>query len=84
MNNKLFVGGISYKTSESNLADFFSVVPGLVSAKIVTDRETKRSRGFGFAEFETEDQARKAVEELDKKELDGRTIFLSFARPKND
>lgn len=81
MNNKLFVGGISWNTKEESLKEFFSQVGTVVEAKIITDRMTGRSKGFGFITMETEEQAQKAVKELNGKELDGRTLRVSEARP---
>jgi cold-inducible RNA-binding protein len=81
MNNKLFVGGISWNTKEEGLKEFFSQVGTVVEAKIITDRMTGRSKGFGFVTMENEEQAQKAVKELNGKELDGRTLRVSEARP---
>ncbi len=89
MSNKLFVGGISWNTDEESLKAFFSVTPEgkelkVVSAKIITDRETGRSKGFGFVEYETEEDAKEAQMMFDGKELDGRTLRVDFAQPQQD
>ena len=81
MSNKLFVGSISWGTTEDGLAEAFSQAGTVVSAKIITDRATGRSKGFGFVEMSSDEEAKAAVEMLNEKELDGRTIFVSEARP---
>lgn len=82
MTNKLFVGGISWGTTESALSDLFASVGTVVSASIITDRATGKSKGFGFVEMASPEEAQKAVEELNGKELDGRTLSVSEARPR--
>lgn len=79
---KLFVGGLRYGTDENTLREFFEAVGTVDSAAIITDRETGRSKGFGFVEMSTEEEAEKAVNELNGKELDGREISVNIARPK--
>jgi len=81
MNKKLYVGGIPYSTSEDALREFFSEAGEVESAAIITDRMTGRSRGFGFVEMATEEGAQKAIETINGKELDGRTLSVSEARP---
>lgn len=80
--NKLFIGGISWNLDSQDLQDAFAEFGVVVSAHIVKDRETQRSRGFGFVEFETIEVAAKAKEEMDGAELDGRTIKVDFAQDK--
>jgi len=81
MNKKLFVGGINYKTSENTLNDSFSQAGEVVSAVIIKDRMTGRSKGFGFVEMATEDGAKAAIEMWNGKEIDGRKIAVNEARP---
>jgi cold-inducible RNA-binding protein len=78
---RIFVGNLSYQTTEGKLADLFSEVGPVESVAIVTDRETGRSRGFAFVEME-QDVANKAIERFNGYELDGRTINLNEARPR--
>ena len=82
MNNKLYVGNISYQTDESSLEQAFAEFGSVKSARVITDRETGRSRGFGFVEMETEEDAQSAIQNLDGKEVDGRTIRVNVAREK--
>ena len=79
MSKKLFVGGLAWATTEAGLAEAFQAVGPVVEAKVVTDRETGRSRGFGFVTMENDDDAEKAVEELNGTQLDGRTIRVDVA-----
>jgi len=79
MSRKLFVGGISWNTTEGSLQSAFSAFGEVVSAKIIMDRETGKSRGFGFVEFKDPDSAHSAIENLDGTELDGRTIKVDVA-----
>ena len=80
MNNKLFVGNISWNVDDAKLAEVFAVVGTVVEAVIIKDRQTGRSRGFGFVEFGSDDEGRAAIAGLDNKELSGRTIHVSEAR----
>ena len=82
MQNKLFVGSLAWATTDEGLQAAFAQAGNVVSAKVVTDRESGRSRGFGFVEMETEEEAQKAIEMLNGQELDGRPINVSVARPK--
>ena len=84
MSNKVFVGGISWDTTNEALAEFFSQVGKVVEAKIIFDRIKNRSKGFGFVTFETPEEAQKAVSELNGKELDGRQLNVDLARPKEE
>lgn len=77
---KLFVGGLPFSTTDEELADAFAPFGTVASAKVITDRETGRSRGFGFVEFDSDDEGKAAVAGLDGKELGGRTIHVSEAR----
>jgi RNA recognition motif-containing protein len=80
MNNKLYVGNISYQMDESGLEKEFAPFGAVKSVKIVIDRDSGRSKGFGFVEMETEEDAQKAIESLDGKEMDGRAIRVNIAR----
>ena len=78
---RIFVGNLPYGTTEDMLADLFSQVGEVVSATIVTDRDTGRSRGFAFVEMEQE-AAEKAIEQFNGYEIDGRKINVNEARPR--
>lgn len=82
MATKLFVGGLSWDTTEDSLRNFFAAVGNVVSATVITDKFTGKSKGFGFVEMGSEEEARKAMSELNGKELDGRAIAVNEARPK--
>ena len=77
---KLFVGGLPFSTTDDELQAAFAAFGTVSSAKVITDRETGRSRGFGFVEFDSDDEGKAAVAGLDGKELGGRTIHVSEAR----
>ncbi|MBC62321.1 MAG: RNA-binding protein [Zetaproteobacteria bacterium] len=77
--NKVFVGGLSWSTDEEGLAEHFSKFGNVEEVKIITDRDTGRSRGFGFVTFSESDDAEKAIKEMDGIELDGRTIRANIA-----
>jgi len=78
---KLFVGGLSWDTTDDSLKTFFSTVGTVTSAKIITDKFTGKSRGFGFVEMSSDDEAKKAIAELSGKTLDGRAIVVNEAKP---
>lgn len=80
----LFVGSLAYATTDDTLNAFFATIGPVTSARVITDRDSGRSKGFGFVEFEDEENNQKAVDQLDGKELDGRTIAVSIARPRED
>ena len=82
--NKLYVGGIPYRSTEDDLKTAFAEAGTVVSASIISDRMTGRSRGFGFVEMSSEAEAQAAIDRWDGKELDGRTLSVSFARPQGD
>ena len=84
MNTNLFVGGISYDTTEEGLKEHFSQAGEVVSAKIITDRFTGKPRGFGFVEMSTEEEAQKAIEMFNDQELDGRKIGVNIAKPRTN
>jgi RNA recognition motif-containing protein len=84
MASKLFVGSLAWTTTDDSLKDFFSGVGTVVSATVIKDRETNRSKGFGFVEMSSDEEAKAAVEQLDGKELDGRPIVVNEARPREE
>lgn len=77
----IFVAGLSYQINDADLKELFEEYGGVFSAKIITDRETRRSKGYGFVEMADED-GRRAIEELNGAEYDGRTLSVSEARPR--
>jgi RNA recognition motif-containing protein len=82
MTKKLYVGNLAFATTSDDLRDAFSEYGTVSSATVITDRETGRSRGFGFVEME--DGAEQAVEGMNGKELGGRTLNVNEARPRED
>lgn len=82
--NKLYVGGIPYRTTDDELRTAFEEAGTVTSVSIIMDRMTGRSRGFGFVEMADEAQAQAAVDRWDGKEYDGRMLSVSFARPQGD
>lgn len=80
----LFVGSLAYATTDDTLKAFFEEIGPVSSARVITDRESGRSKGFGFVEFEDEANNQVAVDKLNNQELDGRAITVSIARPKED
>jgi len=81
MAKKLYVGGLSYSTTEPTLKDAFSQAGTVTSAAVIMDRMTGRSKGFGFVEMSTDEEAQKAIEMFNGQELDGRRVNVSEARP---
>lgn len=81
MNKKLFVGNLSYATTDEQLRAMFEAIGPITSAAVITDRFSGKSKGFGFVEMESEESARAAIEALNNKELNGRNITVSEARP---
>jgi len=79
MSNKLFVGGLSYSTDDGSLQQAFSQYGSVESARVIMDRESGRSRGFGFVEFADSESASSAVTAMDGQELDGRNIRVNIA-----
>ena len=80
----LFIGSLAYATTDDTLKAFFEQIGPVASARVITDRESGRSKGFGFVEFEKDEDNQKAVDQLDGKELDGRTINVGLARPREE
>ncbi len=81
MGNKLYIGGISYDTTEDGLRQAFAQAGNVSSCSIILDRMTGRSKGFGFVEFATPEEAQTAIEMWNGKELDGRRLTVNEARP---
>jgi cold-inducible RNA-binding protein len=79
---KLYVGNLTFNTTEQDLQEQFSQYGQVNSASIITDRDTGRSRGFAFIELESKESAQAAIEALNGKELDGRTLTVNEAKPR--
>lgn len=84
MSQNLFIGSLAYATTDDSLKAFFEQIGEVESAKVIMDRDTNRSKGFGFVQFVKDEDNQKAVDELNGKELDGRAINVNLARPKED
>lgn len=84
MATKLYVGNLSFRTSGDELRDMFSQAGTVESASVIEDRETGRSRGFGFVEMATAEEAAKAIEMFNGKEFGGRNLTVNEAKPKTD
>lgn len=82
MNNKLFVGSLPWSVDDTQLNEIFSAHGSVVSARVVRDRDSGRSRGFGFVEYADEASAAAAMEATNGSMIEGRAISVSFARPK--
>lgn len=79
----IYIGNLSYRLKEKDLEQVLGEYGAVSSVKIITDRESGRSKGFGFAEMENDEEAEKAIKELNGAELDGRAMVLKVALPKN-
>src|SRR5262249_58560999 len=84
MGKRLFVGNLAYSTTDQDLRELFSRVGTCESASVLNDRETGRSRGFGFVEMSTDDEAQRAITELNLTELQGRSINVTEARERGE
>jgi cold-inducible RNA-binding protein len=84
MNKKLYVGGLSYNVNDTQLQQLFASHGTVESAKVVMDRETDRSRGFGFVEMSTQEEAEKAIAALNGTQLDGRSLTVNISKPRED
>ena len=82
--SKLYVGGIPYRTTEDEMRTIFEEAGTVTSVSIISDRMTRRSRGFGFVEMASEEEAQAAIDRWDGKEFDGRMLSVSMARPQGD
>ena len=81
MASKLYVGGLSYSTTSDGLREFFSQSGNVLSATVITDRFSGQSRGFGFVEMNTAEEAQNAISQLNGRELDGRRITVEISNP---
>jgi RNA recognition motif-containing protein len=81
---KLYVGNLSYNTADSDLQQLFAACGSVSSAQVIMDRETGRSKGFGFVEMDSDEEANAAIAQLNGKEVDGRTLTVNEARPKTE
>ena len=84
MATNLFVGSLPYSTTDDELKAHFEQAGTVVSARVITERETGRSKGFGFVEMGSDEDAKKAIDELNGKELSGRALVVNEARPRED
>lgn len=84
MAKKIFVGNLSWDTTDDSLNQFFSSIGTVTSAKVMTDKFTGRSRGFGFVEMASDEDADKAINELNGQSLDGRNVAVNEARPREE
>ncbi|HTH38975.1 MAG TPA: RNA-binding protein [Pyrinomonadaceae bacterium] len=84
MSNKLYVGNLSFRVTSEDLHEYFAAAGAVESANVVFDRETGRSRGFGFVEMSSEDDANNAIAQFNGQEYDGRNMVVNEARPRED
>ena len=84
MNNRLYVGNLPWSAKDDTLQQHFAAAGTVLSATVISDRETGRSKGFGFVEMSNEEEAQKAIEMFNGKDLDGRPLVVNIARPKED
>ena len=82
MGKKLYVGGLPWKVTDEDLSQAFSEAGTVESASVITDKMTGRSRGFGFVEMSSDEEAQKAIEMWDGKDMEGRTLAVNEAKPK--
>lgn len=84
MNNKLFVGNLSFNTTENDLQDAFAAHGTVTEVNLMMDRATNRPRGFGFVTMGTDDEAQSAITALNGKEIDGRALTVNVAKPREE
>ena len=84
MSMKLYVGNLAFQTSSNDLQDLFAQAGTVESASVVEDRETGRSRGFGFVEMSTSEEAQAAITQFNGKEVNGRSLTVNEAKPRED
>ena len=84
MNKKLYVGGLSYSVTENQLSELFQSHGTVESAKVVTDRYTDQSRGFGFVEMSTQQEAEQAIQALNGTEFEGRSLTVNESKPREN
>jgi len=81
---KLYIGNLAFSSTEDSITNLFSQHGSVVSCQLITDRDTGRSKGFGFVEMSTSEEAQTVISSLDGREVDGRQIKVNEARPKED
>lgn len=84
MATKLFVGKLSFNTTDESLEQLFATYGTVISARVATDRDTRQSRGFAFVEMQEQEAADRAIKELDGQDFEGRTIVVNVARPRTE
>ena len=84
MNNKLFVGGLSFNTTENSLQDAFAAHGTVSEVNLITDRMSGKSKGFGFVTMSSEQEAQAAIDNMNGKTLDGRNLTVNIARPREE
>ena len=84
MSNKLFVGNLSFNTTENDLQDAFAAFGTVTETNLMMDRATNRPRGFGFVTMSTAEEAQKAIAGMNGKDVDGRALTVNVARPRED
>ncbi len=84
MATNLFVGSLAYGVNDDQLKEFFAAIGPVASAKVIVDRDSNRSKGFGFVEMESDEDAKKAIDQLNGKELEGRAVTVNEARPREE
>jgi RNA recognition motif-containing protein len=84
MEAKLYVGNLPYTTTDADLQSLFAQAGTVTSASVVKDRDSGRSKGFGFVEMSTADEAQQAISQLDGKDFQGRTLKVNIARPREE
>ena len=82
-NNKLFVRNLAFSTTDSELSGIFAGYGEVVSARMATDRDTGRSRGFGFVQMNTQEEAQNAIRTLDNSQHNGRTLYVAISEPRD-
>ena len=82
MGNKLYVGNLSYGTRDRDLEELFAEAGNVTSAQVITDRETGQSRGFGFVEMATEDEAKQAIAAINGRTVEGRALMVNESKPR--
>lgn len=80
----IYISNLSYSVTDADLRDFFAEYGEVTSSKVITDRETGRSRGFGFVEMPNDAEAQKAIDELNGAEYEGKTITVNIAKPREE
>lgn len=84
MATKLYVGGLAYAVTDDQLRELFEACGKVESAQVIVDRDSKQSKGFGFVEMSTDEEAQAAIKELSGKEVGGRAIIVNAARPREE